>query len=182
MKYYKIVTLKNGMEVVLRNATIEDAKEMLGIFNKTHEETDFLLTYPEETPFTVEEEEKYLDGLDKSERAIEIVTCIGGKIVGSAGFSEVGKYIKLKHRADFGISVLKDYWGLGIGTELIKACIESAKTAGFDVMELQAAKENKDAINLYKKFGFVEYGSYPKGFKKRDGRYQELTFMYLDLK
>ncbi len=181
MKYYKTVTLKDGMEVVLRNATINDVKQMLGVFNKTHEETEFLLTYPEETPFTVEDEKKHLDELDKSERAIEIVACYEGKIVGSAGFSEVGKYIKLKHRADFGISVLKDYWGKGIGTELIKGCIDCAKEAGFDLIELEAVAENETAIDLYKKHGFVQYGRNPYGFKTKDGKYQELALMLLKL-
>ena len=193
MKYLKTAILKNGQEIVLRNGTIEDAEKVLDIFNRTHEETEFLLTYPEENPFTVEDEVKFLDETEKSDKEVEILACIAKDdgndesdekkyiVIGSAGFNPVGKMMKLKHRADFGISVLKDYWGMGIGTELIKGCIECAKEAGFDLMELQAVAENDVAINLYKKMGFVEFGRNPYGFKKKDGGYQELVLMVLKL-
>lgn len=193
MKYNKTIKLKNGLEVILRNGTIDDAEQVLDIFNKTHEETEFLLTYPEENPFTVEDEVKFLDEAEKSDKEVEILACIAKDerndgsdekeyiVIGSAGFNPVGKMMKLKHRADFGISVLKDYWGLGIGTELIKGCIECAKEAGFDLMELQTVAENNVAINLYKKMGFVEFGRNPYGFKKKDGSYQELVSMLCEL-
>ena len=36
---------------------------------------------------------------------------------------------KIRHRADFGISVDRQYWNLGIGTALMNACIECAGTS-----------------------------------------------------
>ena len=188
MEYSKTITLKDGQEVILRNAVIEDAKAVLDIFNKTHEETEFLLTYPEENPFTIEDEVKFLDETEKSKNEIEILACIAKDekdedyiVVGSAGFYPVGKMMKLKHRANFGISVLKNYWGLGLGKELTKAAIECAKEAGYESLELDVVAENEAAINLYKKFGFIEFGRNPYGFKTRDGKYQELVLMLLKL-
>ena len=37
------------------------------------------------------------------------------------------------------------------------------------------------ALALYKKFGFVEYGRNPKGFRSRNTGYQELVLMRLAL-
>lgn len=181
MKYLKTITLKNGKEAILRNGTASDGAKLLEVFNKTHAETEFLLTYPEEGTFTVEIEEKFLSQAEESEKEIELMAIVDGEIIGSAGFYPVDNKIKLKHRADFGISVLKEYWGLGIGKELTLACIECAKKAGFDSLELQAVTENEAAIKLYEKVGFKEYGRYERGFKKKDGNYQELIFMSLDL-
>ena len=43
MKYSKIITLKNGMECCLRNATESDGQLVLDNFNLTHTQTDYLL-------------------------------------------------------------------------------------------------------------------------------------------
>ena len=41
--------------------------------------------------------------------------------------------------------------------------------------------ENETAVRLYKRYGFVEYGRNPRGFLTRDGRWQELVLMRLEL-
>ena len=48
MKYYQEIKLKNGKTAILRNGVGEDGQALLDIFNLTHEETDFLLSYPDE--------------------------------------------------------------------------------------------------------------------------------------
>ena len=48
MKYNKIISLKDGRECCLRNGTENDAQEVLDVFNLTHAETDYLLTYPDD--------------------------------------------------------------------------------------------------------------------------------------
>ena len=88
---------------------------------------------------------------------------------------------KLRHRADFGISILREYWGQGIGAALTGACIDCAKEAGFRQLELEVVGENETAVRLYKKYGFMEYGRNPRGFLTRDGRWQELVLMRLEL-
>lgn len=177
MKYYKEISLKNGKSCVLRSCTRADAQAVLAIFNLTHEQTDFLLTYSDETSFTLEEEADFLERLDKSEGGIEMVAELDGKIVGSAGFDAVGSKKKIKHRAEFGISVDKAYWGLGIGRALTKACIDCAKEAGYLQLELDVIAENKKAIALYESEGFVEFGRNPRGFRTREGSWQEVILM-----
>ena len=54
MQYRKTVTLKDGSRCLLRNGTAADGQAMLDLFLLTHEETDYLLTYPEENSFTAE--------------------------------------------------------------------------------------------------------------------------------
>ena len=101
--------------------------------------------------------------------------------MGLAGIEPVGAKYKVRHRADFGISVLKDYWGLGLGRALAKACIRCAKDAGYVQLELNAVAENERALALYRDLGFVEYGRNPRGFNSRLSGYQELVYMLLEL-
>ena len=67
------------------------------------------------------------------------------------------------------------------GAALTGACIDCAKEAGFRQLELEVVGENETAVRLYKKYGFVEYGRNPRGFLTRDGRWQELVLMRLEL-
>ena len=181
MEYNKSIKLKNGKECILRNGVFSDAQQMLDIFIKTHGQTDFLLSYPDEVKFTVREEGEYLQKKTDSKNELEILAEVDGRIVGSAGIEQVGVHEKLSHRCDFGISVDKDYWGQGIGKELMLGCIECAKKAGYEQMELEVVAENERAVRMYEKAGFVEYGRNPRDFKSRISGYQEVVYMRLEL-
>ena len=181
MHYYKTVTLKDGRTCTLRNGTAEDGQALLDIFNLTHAQTDYLLTYPEESTHTAQQEADDLQQKAESADGIELLAELDGKVVGTAGIDCVARKEKTRHRAEFGISVDKAYWGLGIGRALTEACIECARTAGYVQLELKAVAENKNALALYRSVGFVEYGRNPKGFRSRLTGWQELVLMRLEL-
>ena len=181
MKYNQTIRLKDGRECTLRNATEQDGQAVLDLFVLTHEQTDYLLSYPDEIGFTVEEEGQYLQKKTDSENEIEILAELDGRIVATAGIEQISPKAKLRHRCDFGISVVEDCWGLGIGKALTQACIECAEKAGFEQMELEVVAENDRAVRLYEKAGFVEYGRNPRDFKSRISGYQEVVYMRLEL-
>ncbi|MBR0411401.1 MAG: GNAT family N-acetyltransferase [Eubacterium sp.] len=181
MEYFKAFKLKDGRTCILRNGTEEDGQAALENFKLTHEQTDWLLTYPEESTFTVEQEKQYLQEKTKSPDEIEILAEVDGKVIGMAGIDRIGRAYKVKHRAGFGISIDKAYWGLGIGRELTRACIRCAREAGYAQLELDVAGENERAIALYKSEGFVVFGRNPKGFRSRLTGWQEMVLMRLEL-
>ena len=84
MQYEKEIVLKDGTECLLRGASEADAAEVLRIFGLTHAETDYLLTYPEENSFTVEQEAEFLKERSKGKNAIEIAAFVDGRIAGTA--------------------------------------------------------------------------------------------------
>ncbi len=181
MTYNETVTLKDGRNCIIRNGTEADGKELLEVFVLTHEETDFLTTYPDENTLTPEDEAEFLKKQTESKRDIELVAEIDGRIAGCAGIDCLGDKAKLRHRASFGISLAREYWGLGIGLALTKACIACAKEAGYEQLELEVVADNSTAFSLYQKVGFVEYGRNPKGFKSRLTGDQALIYMRLEL-
>ena len=181
MEYQSTVRLRDGRTCILRNGTAADAKQVLDIFLLTHEQTDFLASYPDESKHTVEGEAKFLQGQTENERAIEIVAEVDGTIIGLAGFSCVRDGEKTRHRAEFGISIDRAYWGLGLGRALTEACIACAKRAEYAQLELSVVADNAHAIGLYKSVGFTEFGRNPKGFRSRLTGWQELVEMRLEL-
>ena len=181
MKYNKTIILKNGKTCLLRNGTEQDAQALLTNFILTHSQTDFLTTYPEETPFTVEQEQEFLKKKEDSDREVSLVAEVDGIIIGSAGINTIREAEKTKHRASFGISIDQAWWGLGIGRALTEACIACAKDGGYAQLELEVVSANSRAFGLYQSVGFVEYGRNPRGFRSRLSGWQETVLMRLEL-
>ena len=181
MRYSEIIILKDGRECILRNGTQADGQAVLEAFQLTHGETDFLLTYPDENSFDSQAEGEFLRKMEESDGGIELIAIVDGQVVGTAGFEAVGSKYKVRHRAEFGISVARAFWGLGIGRAMTKACIRLAKQAGYTQLELDVVADNHHAVSLYESVGFREYGRNPKGFRSRTAGYQTLVYMRLEL-
>ena len=181
MEYSKQIVLKDGRTAILRHGVEADGGAVFENFNLTHGETDYLLSYPDENSFTAEQEGKFLKRKAESDNEVEIITLVDGRVAGTAGVDAIGGKYKLRHRAEFGISVLKEYWGLGIGRALMDACIECARQAGYAQLELTVVAENARAVEMYRRAGFVEFGRNPRGFNSRISGYQELVSMRLEL-
>ena len=158
-----------------------DGQAVFDNFNLTHGETDYLLTYPDENAFDVMQESQFLKEKTESKNEIQIVAVVDNVVVGTAGIGAIGAKYKVRHRAEFGISVAKEFWGLGIGQALTTACIACARAAGYIQLELNVVAENTRAISMYEKNGFVEYGRNPKGFHSRMAGFQEVVYMRLEL-
>lgn len=181
MKYEQKIVLKNGKEALIRNGNASDGLAVYEVFNLTHAQTDYLLSYPDENSFDPEQEARFLEEKAESQNETELIAIIDGKVAGTAGIEAVGNKYKVKHRAEFGISVLKEYWGLGLGKALAKACIQCANNAGYDQLELNVVADNDRALSLYRSLGFEEFGRNPRGFNSKASGYQELVYMKLKL-
>ena len=181
MLYNKRISLRDGRTCILRNGDAQDGQALFDNFMLTHAQTDWLLSYPDEKSMNAAQEAAFLKEKAMSPNEIEIIAEIDGRVVGSAGIERVGHKDKVKHRAEFGISVDKDCWGLGVGRALTRACIECAKTAGYLQLELQAVEANERAVALYRSEGFVEYGRNPRGFRSRINGWQPILLMRLEL-
>lgn len=181
MRYARAVELKGGLELLVRNAVASDARALRDIMQRTHAETDYLLSYPDEQSVDDEQEACSLVETERSGNEVELVAVLDGRIVGSAGITAVGSRRKVVHRARFGISVLKDYWGMGIGRVFMDACIDCARRAGYTQLELEVVADNERALSLYRRAGFEEYGRNPRGYRSASSGYQELVHMRLEL-
>ena len=181
MQFNRSITLRDGRLCRLRSGVAADGEAVLANFRLTHGQTDFLLTYPDEISFTAEQEGQFLQGKADSPDEVLIIAEVDGAIAGTAGVDALGRRDKVRHRAVFGISLDKAYWGLGIGSALTTACIDCARQAGYAQLELEVVGDNLRAIALYQRMGFVECGRNPLGFRTREGRFQEFIAMRLEL-
>ncbi|MFE5592587.1 GNAT family N-acetyltransferase [Streptomyces sp. NPDC056549] len=71
--------------------------------------------------------------------------------------------------------------GLGVGRALTAALIADARTAGIEVLTLDARGDNDHALRLYRSLGFTEYGRLPDFVAVGERRYDKV-FCMLDLR
>ncbi|MFE8152009.1 GNAT family N-acetyltransferase [Brenneria goodwinii] len=105
-----------------------------------------------------------------------LVAVVNRRIV---GFSRCeGTNLKrLAHKIEFGVCVLKDFWGYGIGKNLLTASIAWADANGVKKMALSALETNIKAIELYKKLGFEVEGILKNDKLLADGKYYNTIVM-----
>lgn len=86
------------------------------------------------------------------------------------------------HIANASYAVDADCRRKHIGEKLVSDCLEQAKKAGFLVMQFNAVVEsNIHARHLYERLGFVQLGTIPKGFRMKDGTYENICPYYHEL-
>ena len=181
MRYAKTVVVKGGVEILVRNAVASDARALRETMRRAHTQSDYLLSYPDEQSVDDEQEARSLEETERSGNEVELIAVIDGCIVGSAGVSAVRSTRKVAHRARFGISILKEYWEMGIGRALMEVSIDCARQAGYSQLELEVVADNERAVSLYRCAGFEEYGRNPRGYRSAAVGYQELVYMRLEL-
>ena len=69
-----------------------------------------------------------------------------------------GMWVLLDEAHVTNIAVHPEYRGVGLGKAILKDLINTAAKNGASSMTLEVRKGNNVAINLYKKFGFIEEG------------------------
>ena len=119
-----------------------------------------------------------LDNFIRNHRQTDFLTTYPDEIT----FTVEGEAKYLQAKSDSpNVSIDEEYWGLGMGRALTRACIELAKQAGYVQLELQAGADNAHALALYESEGFTEYGRNPRGFYSRLTGWQALVLMRREL-
>jgi GNAT superfamily N-acetyltransferase len=114
---------------ILRCPTKYDAIELSKLRVEIDGETENLDREPGEGILTPEDFEKLIYEDSVAERTIFLVAEIDGKIVGFTR-CERSKMSRFRHKAEFGICILKEYWGQGIGKVLLENVLLWADTVG----------------------------------------------------
>lgn len=163
------------MEITVRKYEKKDLDEMIAIWNEVVEEG---IAFPQEEFLTKETGEMFFGeqtycGVAVSKETGEIY---GLYILHPNNIGRCG------HICNASYAVRSDKRGLHIGEKLVSDCLLHGKKHGFGVMQFNAVvASNIHARHLYERIGFRQLGVIPKGFRMKDGHYEDICPYYYEL-
>jgi ribosomal protein S18 acetylase RimI-like enzyme len=173
-------TLKNGKKITVRQAELNDAEALLRYVEEIFKDDKFLLTTRREIAedLTVEKQRERIEKYLNKSGMIILIAEVDGVIAGASGVDNDSKK-RRRHVGKVGMSVLKEYRGIGCGTALLQSIIKWAKEDKIiEKLGLEVFASNAGAIGLYKKLGFREQGRALRELKINEEEYVDMILMY----
>ncbi|MGM0166094.1 hypothetical protein IGI39_001051 [Enterococcus sp. AZ135] len=165
------------VEITIREAIPDDAGNLLSVSRQIAEETDFLIM--DEVGLGLNEEMLSLQLADlyESENNILLLALADKKIIGMASVKSAPEFT-VTHIGEIGISVIKEFWGIGLGSALLDEVIYwSEHVSSLRRLELTVQKRNERAIHLYQKFGFNTEATMERGARDVQGAFLDVLLM-----
>ncbi len=173
-------TLKNALQLTLRHGGADDAEALLAYINQIAGESENVTFGPGEFEMSVEDERTYLQQIIASPSSLYLIAEIEDEIAGTLSFT-TGKRPRMHHAGEFGISVLRKYWNLGIGSHLLTYLIAWARhNDTIRKINLRVRVDNLPAIHVYESHGFVQEGRNTREFYLH-GQFVDTYLMGLQL-
>jgi RimJ/RimL family protein N-acetyltransferase len=165
-----------GITYIIRSAVVRDAEQLSAVRLRIDGETENLDREQGEAFIDASGFEQLIQADSESTRNLFLVAAIDGRLV---GFSrcEGSPLRRFSHKVEFGVCVLKDFWGYGIGRSLVKESVSWADSNEIRKINLQVLETNITAIELYKKFGFEIEGTLKNDKVLSDGKLYNTIIM-----
>lgn len=161
------------MEVIIKEFTKDDIKDVIRVWNEVVEEGT---AFPQ------------IETLDEKS-GIEFFSRQDFTGVAKADGKVAGLYIlhpnnvgRCAHHANASYAVSSGLRGHKIGEKLVTHSIKKANELGYRLLIFNAVvKGNERAISLYNKLGFHKVGEIPNGFLLKSGEYRDTMIFYHEL-
>lgn len=154
----------------MRPAQASDVDELLALYESVAAERVYIAGEPP---------------VDRSKRrsawvALAVGASAGASFVAEAGGGLVGMAsVTGTSPLDLGMMVAAPWRGKGVGTKLLRACIDYGRRSGAHKICLEVWPHNEAAIALYEKHGFEQEGYRRKQWRRRSGELWDSIMMGL---
>lgn len=159
--------------MIIRKYTSSDLNRMIEIWNEVVEDG---IAFPQEEPLDLKTGEMFFSsqsycGVAEEEGKVYGLYILHPNNVGRCG-----------HISNSSYAVSSESRGKHIGEKLVLDCIKTAKELGFLILQFNAVVEsNLSARHLYERLGFTQLGVIPKGFRMKNGHFENICPYYIEL-
>ena len=164
------------MSLIVRDATLEDAEDILAIYNFAAINTTAVWT---DGPADLASRREWI--LARQQAGYPVLVAMKGKdVVGFASFGDFRPFPGYRHTVENSVYVDERHHRLGIGRSLVAALIERAIALNKHTMIAGIEAANAGSIALHGSLGFAEVARMPEvGYKF--GRWLDLVLMQKQL-
>ena len=163
------------MNIIIRPYEKDDLPDMINIWNEVVEEG---IAFPQEELLTAQTGEAFFGSQTYTAIAVDTDT---SKVCGLYILhpNNVGR---CGHICNASFAVSKSMRGLHIGEKLVLDCLAQGARHGFGILQFNAVvATNTHARHLYERLGFTQLGTIPKGFRMKDGHYEDICPYFREL-
>ena len=161
--------------ISIREYQPTDVLQAMGIWNEVVREG---AAFPQVDELTEQEAADFFSNQSYTGVAVDSDT---GEVVGLYILhpNNVGR---CGHISNTSYAVRSDKRGLHIGEQLVKDSLAMGARLGFRILQFNAVvAANVHALHLYERLGFTRLGRIPRGFLMRDGHYEDIILLYIQL-
>ncbi|MDO5846049.1 MAG: GNAT family N-acetyltransferase [Methanocorpusculum sp.] len=158
------------MNILIREYRETDLPALTAIWNEIVEEG---ISYPQDEQLSPESAAAFF-----SSQSFTAVAEIDGRVCGFYILhpNNIGR---CGHIANASYGVAGNCRGQHIGRALVTHSLEKGAELGYRILQFNAVvKTNAGAINLYTSLGFTPLGTIPKGFRMKDGHFEDIIPFY----
>lgn len=171
--------MSEEVDVVIREAIPEDAEALLQLSQQVALETEYLVMDEAGMALTPEMLAVHLENLYDSPNNLLLVVFVNDQLVGNASVKASPEY-RVAHIGEIGISILKEFWGIGLGSLLMEEILYWAQESQvIRRLELTVQAQNERAIHLYQKFDFELEATMVRGARDNQGAFLDVHLMSL---
>lgn len=160
----------------IRSASDIDAEALSDLRLQIDGETENLDREPGEAFIDPQGFRSIIKADSESPRNLFLVAETNGRLI---GFSRcAGNDLKrFRHKVEFGVGVLREFWGYGVGRNLLQESITWAEDSGIRKVTLNVMESNEKAKQLYEKLGFEVEGVLKDDKLLSDGNFYNMVVM-----
>ena len=163
------------MKLTVRPYQYQDLEAMIAIWNEVVEEG---LAFPQEECLNKTTGAEFFAAQTYSAVALEEES---GEVCGLY-ILHPNNEGRCGHICNASYAVRASRRGLHIGEKLVQDCLKQAKKHGFRILQFNAVvATNLHARHLYERLGFIQLGTIPRGFRQKDGHYEDICPYYHEL-
>jgi L-amino acid N-acyltransferase YncA len=172
----EIVTLKDGVRVLLRPMLREDRQHLIEFFSAVGEDDLRFMRHNVKDQALIN---GWCDNLNY-DRVLPLLAFVKERIVGSASlyFSEGPK----RHIAEYRLFLSKDFRKRGLGMKMTRALIEIARKQNMRIVIGEVIAEQTKVVRAFEQLGFEAKALLEDFFMLPDGDTCDVSYLVMNLK
>ena len=164
-----------GNPILVRKYHPQDIPAMTAIWNEVVEEGN---AFPQEECLT----QRTGAGFFNSQTYCGVAEDVATKKILGLYILHPNNVGRCGHICNASYAVASRSRGRHIGEKLVLDCIRQARESGFTILQFNAVvATNIHARHLYERIGFQQLGTIPKGFRMKNGRYEDICPYYIEV-
>lgn len=168
---------KSGRQITLRHCDVTDIEAFLKFQPQIASETNHTLQVVGRIPERDKIEAAWKSSIE-DRLSLRIGAFFGDRVVGQLTFYPESSISHpwTQHIGRFGMMILKDFWGEGVGRRMLEIMEAHARSRGITRIEAMVRTQNDRGVKLYRRMGYRIEGT-RKQAALIEGRHQDSFFI-----